>query len=96
MVKKFAFFISLYFYISRLAFKGIRLLAYCKYLAKWYDWTVVSQFRKCVKKYPRKVMLVNCTSEQEWTYTEVIELKYDKIIDTIMANYKHLFSYKFP
>ena len=55
----------------RLAHKGIKMLFYCKYVAKWYNWTVVSKFRESVEKYPHKVMLVNCASGEEWTYTQV-------------------------
>ena len=52
--------------------KGFRMLFYCKYLVKWYDYTVINLFRKTVQKYPNKAMLVNCASGKEWTYTEVI------------------------
>ena len=48
------------------------MLFYCKYVAKWYNWTVVSKFRESVEKYTHNVMLVNCASGEEWTYTQVI------------------------
>ena len=54
--------------------KGFRMLFYCKYLVKWYDYTVINLFRKTVQKYPNKAMLVNCASGKEWTYTEVMLL----------------------
>ena len=72
--------------------KGFRMLFYCKYLVKWYDYTVINLFRKTVQKYPNKAMLVNCASGKEWTYTEVMLLIYfldnypTKQIMTIMLN----------
>ena len=54
--------------------KGFRMLFYCKYLVKWFDYTVINLFRKTVQKYPNKAMLVNCASGKEWTYTEVMIL----------------------
>merc|ERR1712226_1531618 len=72
----------------RLAWKGIRLLFFCKYLVKWNDWTVVSLFRKCAQKYPQNPMLVNCASGKEWTYTEVEEYS------NRVANYFHSLGYK--
>ena len=65
---------------DRLAYKGIKLLFYCKYVAKWYNWTVVSKFRESAEKYPHKVMLVNCASGEEWTYTQVISIFIDPLV----------------
>ena len=65
--------IRFYFYF-RLAFKGLKLLFTCKHMVKFFDWTVISLFRRCVAKYPKNVMMVNAANDEEWTYTEVMFL----------------------
>ena len=69
--------------------KGIHMLLYCKYLVKWYDYTVVSLFRQTVQKYPNKAMLVNCATGKEWTYTEVILFKLDHYSNGIIHTNKY-------
>lgn len=56
----------------RLLKRGIGILGYLAYY-KHTDKNVIQVFRQVVKKYPKNIMLVNCGTGQEWSYTQVDE-----------------------
>ena len=55
----------------RLFWRGCRALLYLLYF-KVTNTNVVSRFRTMLAKFPDRVMYVNATNDEEWTFQQVI------------------------
>ena len=55
---------------SRLFWRGCRALCYLLYF-KFTNANVVSRFRQMLAKFPNRVMYVNATNDEEWTFQQV-------------------------
>ena len=60
----------MYSFESRLFWRGCRALLYLLYF-KITNTNVVSRFRTMLDKFPDRVMYVNATNDEEWTFQQV-------------------------
>ena len=50
--------------------RGMKLL-FTMFYVKTFDINIVKAFRGVLKKYPNRVMFVNASTSEEWTYAKV-------------------------
>ena len=71
--------------LSRLFWRGCRALCYLLYF-KFTNANVVSRFRQMLAKFPDRVMYVNATNDEEWTFQQVIMVVYDYEVCSILIS----------